>query len=87
MNARDIGIAVVGLGGGRSHADDAIDASVGFTEMIDVGTQVRTGTPLCIVHAASESDADAAIDMVRKAIRIGSPAPPLRPVVMARITE
>ncbi len=87
MNARDIGIAVVALGGGRSHADDAIDPSVGFTGMIDVGTQVRTGTPLCVVHAASESDADAAIEQVRQAIRIGSPAPPPRPVVMARITE
>jgi thymidine phosphorylase len=87
MNARDIGIAVVALGGGRSHADDAIDPSVGFTEMIDVGTPVHTGRPLCVVHAASESDADAAIDMVRRAIRIGSPAPPPRPVVMARITE
>jgi hypothetical protein len=39
------------------------------------------------VHAASESDADAAIESVRQAIRIGSPAPPPRPVVMARITE
>jgi thymidine phosphorylase len=87
MNARDIGIAVIGLGGGRSHADDAIDPSVGFTGMIDVGTQVRTGTPLCVVHAASESDADAAIEQVRRAIRIGSPAPLPKPVVMARITE
>jgi thymidine phosphorylase len=87
MNARDIGVAVVGLGGGRSHADDAIDPSVGFTGMIELGTQVRTGTPLCTVHAASESDADAAIEQVRKAIHIGSPAPPPKPVVMARITE
>ncbi len=53
MNARDVGIAVVGLGGGRSHADDAIDPAVGFTEFIDIGTQVRTGTPLCLVHAAT----------------------------------
>ena len=55
--------------------------------MIDVGTPVRTGTPLCIVHAASDSDADAAIERVRRAIHIGSPAPPPRPVVMARIIE
>ena len=59
MNAREIGIAVVGLGGGRAHADDAIDPSVGLSDMIDVGTEVRTGSPLCLVHAASEADADA----------------------------
>ena len=87
MNAREIGIAVVGLGGGRSHADDAIDPSVGLTEFIDVGTQVRTGSPLCVVHAASEADADAAIAMVRRAVRIGSPAPPPKPVVIDRIVQ
>ena len=72
MNARDIGMAVVALGGGRAHADDAIDPSVGLTEMIDVGTQVRSGSTLCVVHAASDDDADAAIENVRQAIRIGT---------------
>ena len=85
MNARQVGIAVVELGGGRSHADDAVDASVGLTEMIDIGTHVRPGSPLCVVHAASEDDADRAIAMVRQAIRIGDPAPPAQPVVMGRI--
>jgi thymidine phosphorylase len=85
MNAREIGIAVVGLGGGRAHADDAIDPSVGFTEMIDVGTQVRTGSLLCMVHAASEADADEAIARVRQAIRIGSPEPLPKSVVIDRI--
>ena len=37
MNARQVGIAVVALGGGRAHADDAIDPSVGLSEVIDVG--------------------------------------------------
>jgi len=85
MNTRDVGIAVVALGGGRSHADDAIDASVGLSDVIDVGAPVRAGSPLCIVHAASDSDADTAIDMVRRAIRIGDAAPGDRPVVLERI--
>jgi thymidine phosphorylase len=85
MNARDIGVAVIGLGGSRAHADDAIDPSVGFTEMIDVGTEVRTGSLLCQVHAASEADADAAIAEVRRAIRIGIAEPSPRPVMIGRI--
>jgi thymidine phosphorylase len=85
MNARQVGIAVVELGGGRSHADDAVDPSVGLTEMIDIGTHVRPGSPLCVVHAASEDDADRAIAMVRQAIRIGDPALPATPVVIGRI--
>ncbi len=85
MNARQVGIAVVELGGGRSHADDAVDPSVGLTEMIAIGTHVRAGSPLCVVHAASEDDADAAIAMVRQAIRIGDLAPSAAPVVIGRI--
>ena len=87
MNARDVGIAVVALGGGRAHADDAIDHSVGLTDVIDVGTRVRAGSPLCIVHAASENDADAAIDAVRRAIRIGDACPCERPVLMERVVR
>jgi thymidine phosphorylase len=87
MNAREVGIAVVALGGGRSHADDAIDASVGLSDVIDVGAPVRPGSPLCIVHAASEDEADAAIDRVRRAIRIGDSAPAERPVVMERVVQ
>jgi thymidine phosphorylase len=85
MDTREVGVAVVSLGGGRSHADDAVDPSVGLTEMVDVGGPVRAGNPLCIVHAASEVDADAAIALVRAAIRIEDRAPLLRPVVIARI--
>ena len=85
MDARQVGIAVVSLGGGRSHADDAIDSSVGLTNVIDVGARVRTGDELCIVHATSEADADSAIDAVRRAIRVDDALPPEKPVVMARI--
>jgi thymidine phosphorylase len=85
MNARQVGIAVVALGGGRSHADDAIDPSVGLTDVIDVGAPVRAGSPLCMVHAASEAAADEAIAILRAAISIGDEAPRQRPVIMERV--
>ncbi|HKV14650.1 MAG TPA: thymidine phosphorylase [Reyranella sp.] len=85
MDARQVGIAVVSLGGGRSHADDAIDPSIGLTNVIDVGARVRPGDELCIVHAGSEADADSAVDAVRQAIRIDDALPPEKPVVMARM--
>ena len=87
MNARDVGMAVVTLGGGRSHADDAIDPSVGLTDVIDVGAKVRAGGSLCIVHAASESEADEAIVLLRHAIRIGDAPPVDKPVVMQRVVQ
>jgi thymidine phosphorylase len=85
MNAREVGIAVVALGGGRSHADDAIDPSVGLTDVIDVGAAVRPGSLLAVVHAASDSDADQAIAILRRAIRIEDGPPGERPVVIDRI--
>jgi thymidine phosphorylase len=87
MNARDVGIAVVALGGGRAHADDAIDPSVGLDEFVDVGQRIRAGEPLCIVHAASEADADEAIAMIRRAVRIEDAAPAAKPVVIERVTR
>jgi thymidine phosphorylase len=87
MNAREIGIAVVGLGGGRAHVDDAIDPSVGLSAMIEVGAEVRIGSLLCVVHAASEAAADEAIGRVRRAVLIGGPAPSPRPVVVGRIVQ
>jgi thymidine phosphorylase len=86
MNAREVGIAVVSLGGGRSHADDAIDPSVGLTDMIETGTAIRAGSPLCIVHAASETQADEAIAMVRRAVRIGDAPAAAGPIVIDRIS-
>ncbi len=62
-------------------------ASVGLSDVIDVGAQVRAGSPLCIVHAASDGDADTAIDMIRRAMRIGDSAPGQQPVVIERIVR
>ena len=85
MDARQVGIAVVALGGGRAHADDAIDPSVGLTDVVDVGTAVRAGSLLGIVHAASDADADQAIEILQRAIRIEDGAPAERPTIIDRI--
>jgi thymidine phosphorylase len=87
MNARELGIAVVALGGGRAHADDAIDPAVGLTDVVAVGDRVRAGDPLCIVHAATDADADAAIAAIRRTIWIGDSALHDRPVLMQRIVQ
>jgi thymidine phosphorylase len=85
MDARAIGVAVIGLGGGRKQASDRIDSSVGLTRVCGVGQTVRAGEPLAMVHAASEADAGAAIGALQAAIHIGDRAPPPRPVTQARI--
>jgi thymidine phosphorylase len=85
MDARQVGVAVVALGGGRGRADDAIDPSVGLADVVDVGRAVRPGDALCLVHAASETAADAAIVLLRRAIRIGDARPTIPPIILERI--
>ena len=87
MDARQVGMAVVTLGGGRAHADDAIDPSVGLTDVTDIGVSIRAGSPLCIVHAASDADADRAIEILQRAIRIEDSMPTGRPTIIDRIGQ
>lgn len=70
MDTRAIGMSVVALGGGRTRAEDRIDPAVGITEFISIGDAIRAGDPLCVVHAASESTAEAAAEALRAAIAI-----------------
>ena len=74
IDTRAIGMAVVGLGGGRRRASDAIDFAVGFSEFVALGDRVSRGAPLARVHARSRVDADAAVMAVQNAIRIGDVA-------------
>ena len=86
MDARAIGVAVIGLGGGRRKASDSIDPAVGFSQVLPVGTAVGQGEPLALVHAADAAAAAAAIGELQQAIRIGAAAPPPAPTVLDRLT-
>lgn len=84
---RDIGLAVVELGGGRRKASDAIDHRVGFSAVVSIGQHVVRGEPLARVHAASEEAAAQAVAALQRCIVIGDAAPAATPLVLARITE
>jgi len=85
MDVRAIGLAVLALGGGRRRVEDKIDPRVGLTDMAGIGEEVGPGRPLCLIHAASETDAEAAAAALRAAVAIGDkPAKP-PPAVRQRI--
>ena len=65
-------MVVVGLGGGRRQASDAVDPSVGLSRLARIGQEVGADTPLAIVHAASEDHWNRAADYLRLAIEVGS---------------
>ncbi len=75
---REIGLAVVELGGGRRKASDLVDPAVGLTGLASLGMAVTAGEPLCLIHAQNEADADRASHILRRAIKIGdAPTPGL----------
>lgn len=53
-DVREVGMTVVELGGGRTRSDQAIDGSVGLTELALAGQAVSAGETLAVVHASSE---------------------------------
>ena len=82
MDTRAIGLAVVALGGGRARASDSVDPRVGFADVLPLGTRVRAGDALAVVHAASAGAADAAIAALQTAVQIGEDAFAATPVVL-----
>jgi thymidine phosphorylase len=83
VDVRAVGIAIIGLGGGRARETDAIDHSVGFTEIAGVGERVGRGQrPLAVVHARTEAEAERAAAELRDAFTLGETAPaPAGPVI------
>ncbi len=82
INTREIGMAVVGLKGGRIHPDQKIDHAVGLDKITPLGTKVKKGDPLGLVFARSEDEANKAIQQVQNAIKIGNTAPkPQAPII------
>ncbi len=80
METRDIGMAVVALGGGRTDPSQDIDHRVGFTGLCQIGDSLEEDQPLAMVYAASDEAADAAVAAVQGAVTIGREAPKLAPV-------
>ncbi|MDB5546484.1 MAG: thymidine phosphorylase [Hyphomicrobiales bacterium] len=85
MATREIGLIVVELGGGRRRAQDSIDPSVGLTALVGIGQKVMRGEPLAYVHAADDTAAARAADLLMKAIEIDDAPSVAGPVVITRV--
>jgi thymidine phosphorylase len=85
LSTRDLGVAIVELGGGRRKAGDAIDMRVGFSEVKPLGTRVAAGEPLALIHAADDAAADRAIASYLAACTLGDADVAATPMVMAEV--
>lgn len=83
---RDLGIAVVELGGGRTKPSDTIDPAVGISGILPLGARVEKGEPIAVVHAASSEDAERAIRKIEGCYGIADSAPEIASPILERIT-
>ena len=67
IDCRALGLAVVGLGGGRRRPEDAIDYRVGLTDLVELGQYVEAGAPLAQIHASDRPAAEQAARDVQAA--------------------
>ena len=84
IDVRELGLAVVELGGGRTRPDDSIDHAVGMVDCVGLGAKIMSGALLTRVLARDAESAERAARRVREAYAIGEP-PMVGPVVVERI--
>ncbi|PSW05064.1 thymidine phosphorylase [Photobacterium rosenbergii] len=85
MDTRALGMAVVGMGGGRRVASDTIDYAVGLSDMIRLGDEANGDKPLAVIHARNEAQWEEAAKAVRAAITIFDKKPEPTPEVYRRV--
>jgi len=85
-DTRGIGLAVIGLGGGRSRPDDTVDHRVGFDRLLPLGTKVEKGMEIGRVHAAHADDAIEAATQLAALYRIAPEAPAAAPEILEAIS-
>ncbi|MBX8812830.1 thymidine phosphorylase [Pseudochrobactrum algeriensis] len=86
IDTRAVGMSVVALGGGRMRPQDQIDPSVGVTNILPLGSEVKASDVLALVHAQTQDKADQAVQMVRQAMMLSDSEPQLNPVIYETVT-
>ena len=86
IDGQALGLTVVQLGGGRQREADRINPSVGLSDLAGIGENIGKGDPLCMVHAATEAQADEAIAVIQAAYALSDIAPQEPDLVLKRIT-
>jgi thymidine phosphorylase len=85
IDGQTLGLAVVRLGAGRQRDGDRINPSVGLSDLAGIGEDIGQGDPLCMVHAATEAQADEAIRALQAAYVLSTEAPDEPELILKRI--
>jgi pyrimidine-nucleoside phosphorylase len=84
-DAYALGLAAVALGAGRTRADQRVDPSAGIELCARRGERVLRGQPIAIIHARSDSLAQAEHARVSGAFELRTEKPKARRIVIERV--
>ncbi len=85
INAAMIARGVHILGAGKDKPTDKIDYAVGVSEIKKVGTQVKQGEPLMMIHYNDEAKLEQALNYFKDAYRLAPKRPTPPPLVVERV--
>ena len=85
IEPRQIGAAIVDMGGGRRTIEDEIDPSVGFVIPVKPGDRVHEGEPLASIFAKDRNGVEVGIAALQAAITV-SDSGALTPLITHRVT-
>jgi len=75
MNTRNIGLSIIGLGGGRLRPDQELDYATGYSHFCQIGTLLNSDTPIAYIHARNEEEYNQAAAELFNNIKIGEEKP------------
>jgi pyrimidine-nucleoside phosphorylase len=90
MIARGVHLLGAGIepapnGHGHGHSHGKIDHSVGVSEIKKVGTQVKQGEPLMMIHYNDEAKLEQALEYFKNAYRLAPKRPTPPPLIVERV--
>lgn len=74
VDVRELGVAILELGGGRRRSSDKVDPAVGLVDMKRVGATLAPGEPVATIHASDSVTAERAALIVSRAYEVVSVA-------------
>lgn len=85
MQTRNLGLAIIGLKGGRVRSDQQLDYATGFSEFCQIGDFADSQKPLCFIHAQTEEDWNKTAAEIKANISIAETAPAQTPAIIEKI--
>ncbi len=87
IDTKNVGMAVVELGGGRRQSSDVIDHAVGLDWLAGIGQMVDGEQPIARIHAKNQHSLEAAKKRILTAYEVSDSPVDEMPLIIERITS